>query len=77
MIMKLSELKVKQTAQIVSIDCDSILKNRLYSFGITKGTIIKVEEITLTKSTIEIKINQSKIALRMNEASKIEVQYAE
>lgn len=71
--MKLSELKVKQTAQIVSIDCDSILKNRLYSFGITKGAIIKVEEITLTKSTIEIKINQSKIALRMNEASKIEV----
>ncbi len=75
--MKLSELKVKQTAQIVSIDCDSILKNRLYSFGITKGAIIKVEEITLTKSTIEIKINQSKIALRMNEASKIEVKYAQ
>ncbi len=75
--MKLSELKVKQTAQIVSIDCDSILKNRLYSFGITKGAIIKVEEITLTKSTIEIKINQSKIALRMNEASKIEVKDAE
>ncbi len=75
--MKLSELKVKQTAQIVSVDCDSILKNRLYSFGITKGAIIKVEEITLTKSTIEIKINQSKIALRMNEASKIEVKDAE
>ena len=77
MIMKLSELKVKQTAQIVSVDCDSILKNRLYSFGITKGAIIKVEEITLTKSTIEIKINQSKIALRMNEASKIEVKDAQ
>jgi Fe2+ transport system protein FeoA len=30
----------------------------------------------LTKSTIEIKINQSKIALRLNEASKIEVAYA-
>jgi ferrous iron transport protein A len=75
--MKLSELKVKQTAQIVSVDCDSILKNRLYSFGITKGAIIKVEEITLTKSTIEIKINQSKIALRMNEASKIEVKDAQ
>ena len=75
--MKLSELKVKQTAQIVSVDCDSMLKNRLYSFGITKGAIIKVEEITLTKSTIEIKINQSKIALRMNEASKIEVKDAQ
>lgn len=75
--MNLSELKIKETAQIVAINCDSVLKNRLYSFGIIKGAIIKVEEITLTKSTIEIKINQSKIALRMNEASKIEVKYAE
>lgn len=76
MVMKLSELKVKETALITSVDCDSVLKNRLYSFGVIKGALIKVEEITLTKSTIEIKINQSKIALRMNEASKIEVQYA-
>ena len=37
---------------------------------LSKGATIKVEEVTLTKSTIEIKVNQSKIALRMNEASK-------
>mgnify|MGYP000753509189 CR=1 FL=1 len=55
------------------INCDEILKNRLYSFGISKGIEVTLVEFTLTKSTIEIKVNQSKIALRLNEASKIEV----
>ena len=74
--MTLSELKKKESAQIVAINCDEVLKNRLYSFGIVKGATITVEETTLTKSTIEIKINQSKIALRLSEASKIEISYA-
>ena len=71
--MTLDQLKIKQKATISSINCDEVLKNRLYSFGIVKGATITVEETTLTKSTIEIKINQSKIALRLQEASKIEV----
>jgi ferrous iron transport protein A len=75
--MTLNELKIKESAQIIAINCDSVLKNRLYSFGIIKGAIVTVEESTLTKSTIEIKVNQSKIAIRLSEASKIEVKYAE
>jgi ferrous iron transport protein A len=74
--MTLNELKIKESAEIISINCDNVLKNRLYSFGIIKGAIVKIEELTLTKSTIEIKINQSKIALRLSEAEKIEVKYA-
>jgi ferrous iron transport protein A len=73
--MTLDKLELKQSAKIVSINCDNILKNRLYSFGIVKGAIVSIEGFTLTKSTIEIKINHSKIALRLNEASKIEVIY--
>ena len=74
--MTLNELKIKESAEVISINCDKVLKNRLYSFGIIKGAILKIEELTLTKSTIEIKINQSKIALRLSEAEKIEVKYA-
>lgn len=74
--MTLNELKIKESAEVISINCDNVLKNRLYSFGIIKGAIVKIEELTLTKSTIEIKINQSKIALRLSEAEKIEVKYA-
>ena len=74
--MKLSDLKIKERAEILDIDCDKILKSRLHSFGITKGTIVTIEQLTLTKSTIELKINHSKIALRLNEAENIEVKYA-
>lgn len=74
--MKLSDLKIKERAEIIDVNCDKILKNRLYSFGIIKGALVTIEELTLTKSTIEIKINHSKIALRLSEASKIEVAYA-
>ena len=74
--MKLSDLKIKERAEIIDINCDSILKNRLHSFGIMKGAIVTIEELTLTKRTIEIKINHSKIALRLSEAEKIGVKYA-
>lgn len=74
--MTLDQLKINESATITAINCDEILKNRLYSFGISKGIEVTLVEFTLTKSTIEIKVNQSKIALRLNEASKIEVNRA-
>lgn len=74
--MTLNELKIQESAEIVAINCDNVLKNRLYSFGVIKGAIVKIEALTMTKSTIEIKINQAKIALRLSEAEKIEVMYA-
>lgn len=74
--MTLDKLNIKDVAIIKSINCDNVLKNRFYSFGIVKGAKIEIEEITLTKSTIKVKIEQSKIALRIDEANKIEVQHA-
>ena len=74
--MTLDQLQINESATITAINCDEILKNRLYSFGISKGIEVTLVEFTLTKSTIEIKVNQSKIALRLNEASKIEVIHA-
>ena len=73
--MTLNHLKINESAIITAINCDEILKDRLYSFGIIKGVKVQIVELTLTKSTIEIKINQSKMALRLVEASKIEVEY--
>jgi len=75
--MTLNQLKINESAIITAINCDDILKDRLYSFGIIRGVKVEIVELTLTKSTIEIKINQSKMALRLVEASKIEVEYEE
>jgi ferrous iron transport protein A len=74
--MTLNQLNINEKAVITAINCNEILKSRLYSFGIIKGVEVQIVELTLSKSTIEIKINQSKIALRLNEASKIEVSNA-
>lgn len=72
--MTLSDVKINEKATIINIDADKTLKSRLNSFGITKNTKIEVVALTLGKNTIEIKINRLKIALRISEADKIEVQ---
>ena len=75
--MSVNDLKVNIKAEITDIICDEILKNRLYSFGIIKGSTICVTAKSMAKKTVEIKINQSKVALRSSEASKIKVSYAD
>ena len=72
--MTLNKLHKGEEAKITNIQCDKVLKNRLNSFGIKKGETVHIEEVTLAKETIEIKINRTKIALRVSEASNIEVE---
>ncbi|RXJ87969.1 FeoA family protein [Arcobacter sp. CECT 8985] len=71
--MRLSELNKGEEATILALNCDSSLKNRFYSFGLTKNTKVIIEEVTLAKNTIEVRINTTKIAIRLTEANKIEV----
>ncbi len=74
--MSLDELNVGDKALVKFINCDSALKNRLYSFGVVKGSTVDVEEVTLAKNTMKVKINQTQIALRMCEAAAIGVEHA-
>ncbi len=74
--MKLSDLKKGQKAIIKKIDCNNELKQRFYSFGMIKGSTIEVENISLAKNTIEVNIEDTSIALRMEEAQAIEVEAA-
>ena len=71
--MSLNDLDLQKKASIKAINCDDILKKRLYSFGIIVGNQICVTAKSLAKKTIEIKINQSKVALRHSEAINIKV----
>ncbi len=71
--MQLSELQKGDMAIIKKIEGDSSLKQRLSAFGVLRGTEIIVEAFSLKKKTIEIKVNRSHIALRLDEAEKIEV----
>ncbi|MEA3354485.1 MAG: FeoA family protein [Campylobacterota bacterium] len=72
--MELSRLKKDQKAIIKKINSTTELKQRFYSFGITKGAHIEVENVSLARNTIEINIENTSIGLRVEEAKAIEVE---
>jgi ferrous iron transport protein A len=71
--MKLNELKKGEQGEIIQINADKALRDRLSSFGIVKGELITVVEHSLAKQTIEIEIGTSLVVLRANEAEKIDI----
>lgn len=71
--MLLSDLKKGNSAEIVKINADKALRDRLSSFGVMKGEELLVKGCSLAKQTMEIEVGSTLIAVRADEASKIEV----
>jgi len=72
--MNLTELTKGDRAEIVKIHADKPLKDRLSSFGVMRGEELTVKGCSLAKQTMEIEVGSTLIALRKEEAEKIEVQ---
>ncbi len=72
--MKLSELKKHQEAIVKKVDANAELKQRLASFGLIKGANVKVIDCSIGKTTIEIMVDSTLLALRKEEAANIEVE---
>jgi len=72
--MNLSDLQISQKAKVKKIDCNDELKQRFYSFGIIKGADVFIQNISLARNTIEIVVEDTSIALRLEEAKSIEVE---
>lgn len=73
-VKKLSDCKKACMVRIIKLNADSELRQRLISFGIIKDAVVEVLELAPAKSTIEIKIGKTRVALRAKEADLIEVQ---
>lgn len=73
--MTLDMLQKGDLGIIKNIESGSELKQRLSSFGVMRGTTITVKAFSLKKKTIEIEVHRSHIALRLDEAKKIEVEH--
>jgi len=71
--MNLTELKKGNRAEILNISADKALKDRLTSFGVMKGEELLLRGCSLAKQTIEIEVGSTLIALRRDEAVKIDV----
>jgi ferrous iron transport protein A len=72
--MKLDELQKGQKAKIISIDASKTLIDRFHSFGILPQEIVECKAHSLAKQTIEIEVEHTLVALRNEEAHKIEVE---
>ncbi len=72
--MRLNELTKGDRAIIVKIDADKALKDRFSSFGVMRGEEILVKGCSLAKQTMEIEVGSTLIAVRADEAEKIEVE---
>jgi len=72
--MKLIELTKGDRGEIVKINADKALKDRLTSFGIMRGEELLVKGCSLAKQTMEIEVGSTLIALRADEAEKIEIE---
>ena len=73
-MVTLADLTTNEKAVVVKVTADTELKQRLASFGLRKNSTVKIKALSMTKSTIEIEVGTCMIALRFEEAQKIEVQ---
>ena len=71
--MNLSDCNKDCVVKITKLNAKGALKDRLISFGLMKGTEIKVLEHAPAKSTVEIIVARTRLALRREEAELIEV----
>lgn len=71
--MTLDKLKKGQIATIEKIDADTMLKDRLLSFGIVQDETIELRAHSLAKNTFEVQVGSTLVALREEEAKKIQV----
>ncbi len=72
--MKLSELTKGDKAEIMKVNADKALRDRLISFGVMRGEELTIKGCSLAKQTMEIEVGSTLIALRADEAEKIEVE---
>ena len=72
--MVLSELHKGDKAKIIKIHAEKALKDRLNSFGIIRGETLFIKGCSIAKQTMEIEVGSTLIALRADEASKIEIE---
>jgi ferrous iron transport protein A len=73
--MLLSQLEKNDKAVLKNIiNCNEEIRGRFFSFGIVRGAHISVEEVTLSKNTVEIMVEGTAIALRIDEANYLEVE---
>lgn len=72
--MLLSEMREGQTATIVRVGGNGILRRRILEMGILKGTEVYVEKYAPLKDPLELIVKGYHVMLRVEEAAQIAVE---
>lgn len=72
--MKLSDLKINQSAKVKKIDLSDAIKNRLTAIGVVKGAKITIIRRAPFGDPIEIKVRDFYLAIRKSDAQNIVVE---
>ena len=71
--MQLSEIKEGQTAVVIRVGGNGMLRRRILEMGILKGSEVYVEKYAPLKDPLELIIKGYHISLRVEEAAQITV----
>ena len=71
--MWLSEMKEGQSAMIVRVGGNGILRRRILEMGILKGAEVYIEKYAPLRDPLELIVKGYHISLRVEEAAKVEV----
>jgi len=69
----LNRLRKGERGEVIRVHADKALRDRFSSFGLMRGEEIVVKTCSLARQTMEIEVGATAIALRADEAEKIEV----
>lgn len=72
--MLLSEMREGQTATIVRVGGNGILRRRILEMGILRGTEVYVEKYAPLKDPLELIVKGYHVMLRVEEAAQITVE---
>lgn len=72
--MTLNELKIGQSAKIVSVGGEGSLRNRLIDMGLIPHAELTLRKVAPMGDPIEIHIRGYELTLRLDDAAKIEVE---
>ena len=71
--MRLSEMKEGQSAMVVHVGGNGILRRRILEMGILRGAEVYIEKYAPLRDPLELIVKGYHISLRVEEAAKVEV----
>lgn len=72
--MKLSELPIGEKAQILKVNGEGALRDRLLDMGLTPRTEVMIQKVAPMGDPIELTLRGYDLTLRLEDAAQIEVE---